>query len=341
MIGTQWYSSSVLAPRSVYWYGLLVSWPIRMVGMFCMKALMPTRPCSFGRSWRMTSSAETLSERGLSVMNMRPRLSDGLKPLAPMNDITPSTFGLRRTMSATCCCSFAIASKEMSCGASVKQKICPVSSVGRKPFGMRANRNPVATVMARNTSMTKRAVRERPLQRYPVGVAQRFESALRELVDPAVHDAVLRLEQPAGHHRREGQRYEARYQDRGDDRHRELVQQAPDDASHEEHRDEHRGERKGHRKDGERYLLRCVERGLEAGLAAFHVARDVLQHHDRVIDHEADAERERHEGNVVKAVAQARTSRRMCRRSTSVARCWGSGSPRGCAGKGRSPSPPA
>jgi hypothetical protein len=105
----------------------------------------------------MTSSAETLSERGLSVMNIRPRLSDGLNPLAPINDITPCTFGLRRTISATSCCSFAIASNEISCGASVKQKICPVSSVGRKPFGMRANRKPVAIVMATNTSMTKRA----------------------------------------------------------------------------------------------------------------------------------------------------------------------------------------
>ena len=39
-------------------------------------------------------------------------------------------------------------------------------------------------------------------------------------------------------------------------------------------------------------------------LAHLHVARDVLQHHDRVVHDEADAQRQRHQRQVVEAVAE-------------------------------------
>ena len=43
---------------------------------------------------------------------------------------------------------------------------------------------------------------------------------------------------------------------------------------------------------------------LEARHARFHVARDVLEHHDGVIDDEAGGDDERHEREVVEAVAE-------------------------------------
>ena len=41
-----------------------------------------------------------------------------------------------------------------------------------------------------------------------------------------------------------------------------------------------------------------------SALAHLDVARDVLQHDDGVVDHEADAQRERHQRDVVQAVAE-------------------------------------
>ena len=60
--------------------------------------------------------------------------------------------------------------------------------------------------------------------------------------------------------------------------------------------------------------LRAVERRLQHALALLDVARDVLQHDDGVVDHEADAQRQRHQRDVVQAVAEAGTSPRRCRR---------------------------
>ena len=78
-----------------------------------------------------------------------------------------------------------------------------------------------------------------------------------------------------------------------------------------------------------------------ARLAHLHVAHDVLQHHDRVVDDEADAQRQRHQRQIVQAVARTGTSPRTCRRWTSAAPGWESAWRKDCAGTGRSPSPPA
>ena len=43
---------------------------------------------------------------------------------------------------------------------------------------------------------------------------------------------------------------------------------------------------------GEGHFLRPVERRLHRRLAHLHVAHDVLEHHDRVVDDEADAQGE-------------------------------------------------
>ena len=75
-------------------------------------------------------------DAGFKRMNMRPlfRLAD--EPPAPMADMKPSTFGSAATIFAAAIWCSRIASKEMSCDASVMQKIWPVSSSGKNPFGI-------------------------------------------------------------------------------------------------------------------------------------------------------------------------------------------------------------
>jgi hypothetical protein len=63
-------------------------------------------------------------------MNSRPELP----PLR--KDETVATFGSARNTAATCACRPIIASKEMSCDASVLTRIWPMSSSGKKPLGM-------------------------------------------------------------------------------------------------------------------------------------------------------------------------------------------------------------
>src|SRR6185503_19873839 len=112
---------------------------MRMAGTFWMKTLAPSTLASLGPSSRTTWSAGFLCLKGFRVMVMRPTLSDGEEPLAPTNAIAASTLGSWLMMLATWRCSTFIASNEMSCGPSTKQKSCPESSLGRKPFGAREN----------------------------------------------------------------------------------------------------------------------------------------------------------------------------------------------------------
>ena len=112
------------------------------------------------------------------------------------------------------------------------------------------------------------------------------------------------LEQLGAHHRRQGQRDDGGDEDGDGKRDGELAEEAADHIAHEEQRDEHCDERDGERDDGEADLLRAFERGGERVFAHFDVARDVLDHHDGVVDDEAGRDGERHQGEVVQAVPQ-------------------------------------
>ena len=140
-----------------YWYSLFVTRPpMRIAGRFCRKTRVPGTPPTFGRRPWITSSTFLRSLRGFRLMTIRPMLSDGLNEVAPMKAFTDCTFGSLRMMSATCRVRSDIASNEMSCAASTKPKIWPLSSEGRNPLGIFTNRNPVATTMARNAAMVAR-----------------------------------------------------------------------------------------------------------------------------------------------------------------------------------------
>ncbi len=114
---------------------------------------------------------------------------------------------------------------------------------------------------------------------------------------------VVALEKARRHHRGQRQRDESRDEDRHRDRDREFAEQAADDAAHHQERNQHRDQRDGDRYDGEADLGGALERRLKRLLALFDVARDVLQHHDRVVDDEADGDGEGHQRQIVEAVA--------------------------------------
>ena len=145
---------------------------------------------------------------------------------------------------------------------------------------------------------------EHPGEAAPVEVQEPVQDAIRRAHEEAGWGILAGAQEPAAHHRRQRQRDDGRGDDRDRERQRELAEEAADDAGHEEQRDEDGDERDGERDDGEADLARTLEGGGEGRVARLDVARDVLDHHDGVVDHEAGADRERHQGEIVEAEAR-------------------------------------
>ncbi len=124
------------------------------------------------------------------------------------------------------------------------------------------------------------------------------EQARQRIVDRLVREAAC------AQHRRQRQRHHPGEQHGDADADRELLEQPADHVAHEQDGQEYGGERDRHRKHGEADLLCTVERCLHAGLAHVQMTRDVLDHHHRVVDDEADRQRDRHQREVVEAVAR-------------------------------------
>ena len=106
------------------------------------------------------------------------------------------------------------------------------------------------------------------------------------------------------HHRRQRERDHGGDDDGDRQGHGEFAEEAADHVAHEQQRDEHGDQRDRQRDDGEADLLRALERRLHRRVAFLEVARDVLDHHDGVVDHEAGGDGERHQREVVQAVAE-------------------------------------
>ena len=143
-----------------------------------------------------------------------------------------------------------------------------------------------------------RAVAEAPAQRAFVGRLHHGEAGFAPAVEGAAGSAAILVrwaDEAAAQHGRQRHRDDAGNDDGDHDGDGEFVQQPPDDAAHEEHGDEHGGERGGHGENGEADFLRADERGLIGRVALLHMAHDVFQHDDGIVDDEAHAERQRHE----------------------------------------------
>ncbi len=145
-------------------------------------------------------------------------------------------------------------------------------------------------------------------QHDPQGAPVKGDHAVEHVLRYAVEARLLLFRivaQDAGaHHGGEGER-DHRGDDDGDGQgDGKFAEEAAHDVTHEEQRDKHRDERHGQRNDGEADLTRAGERRLHGAHAFFEVARDVLDHHDGVVDHEAGGDGEGHQREVVEAVAE-------------------------------------
>ena len=147
-------------------------------------------------------------------------------------------------------------------------------------------------------------VLEHPGERPAVEGDDPLEDPLGGLVKAALFFGRGVLQQLGAHHRRERERHHGRHQDGDTEGDGELPEEAAHDIAHEEQRDEHRDQRDRQGQDGEADLLRPLQRRLEGRFTLLDVTHDVLDHHDGIVHHEARRDRQRHEREVVQAVAQ-------------------------------------
>ncbi len=145
---------------------------------------------------------------------------------------------------------------------------------------------------------------ERPGQRALVAPQGRVEQPFARPEEPSVPAIALADEQAGAHHRRRRQRDDQRHQDGDREGQRELAEEAPDDAAHQQDGDEDGDQRDAHRQHGEADLARTLDRGAKPRHTGLDMARDVLEHDDRVVDDEAGRHGERHQRQIVEAVAE-------------------------------------
>ena len=101
----------------------------------------------------------------------------------------------------------------------------------------------------------------------------------------------LLAQQRGAERRRERQRHEPGDRDRHRDRDRELPVHLADQPAEERDRQEHRGQHEHDRDHGPGHLLHRLDRGLARREALLgDDPLDVLEHDDRVVDHDADRE---------------------------------------------------
>jgi hypothetical protein len=106
--------------------------------------------------------------------------------------------------------------------------------------------------------------------------------------------ARLALEPPRRQHRRQREADQQRHHDGKRHRQAEALHEPADDAAHEGDRDEDRDQRQGGGENGQADFLRRLDRRLERiHVLFFDEPVDVLQHDDRVVDDDADRQRQR------------------------------------------------
>src|SRR6266498_3208863 len=147
-------------------------------------------------------------------------------------------------------------------------------------------------------------VAHHPGQAYFVSFIHQIQTTSKKIVKPAMLLVMRRTKIATAKHRGEAQRNKARHKDRYTDGHRELAQDPPQHAAHEQYGNERRHQRNRHRDNREADLLRALDRGIIGIFTFFHVAHDVLQHDDGIVDDEADGESQRHKRQVVEAIIE-------------------------------------
>ena len=114
--------------------------------------------------------------------------------------------------------------------------------------------------------------------------------------------AAVFLEEPRAHHgdNRQGDHHGDGDGDRKN--HREFAEQAPHHAAHHQDGNEDGNQRHAHRQNRETNLFRAFEGGLHRFHAMFEVARNVFDHHNRIVHHESRGNGQRHQRKIVQGV---------------------------------------
>ena len=121
-------------------------------------------------------------------------------------------------------------------------------------------------------------VRDRPAHEPGVGAAASSPPCPRD---------VWYAHEVGGQQRRDEPRHQQREEHREGDDQAELLEVLPGDAAHEAHRHEHGDDGQGDGDDGEADLVGGLQRGAIGRLAHAHVAHDVLDLDDGVVDQDA------------------------------------------------------
>ena len=162
----------------------------------------------------------------------------------------------------------------------------------------------VIATMPTNSSDADQAAAQHPRDAVGVAAGHAREPAVEPL-EEAARLVVLALQHQHAQRRRQRQRDEARDDDRDRDRDRELAVELAGEAAEERDRHEHRAQREHDRDDGPGDLVHRLDRRLARGaLLLAHDALDVLEHDDRVVDHDADREHHAEERQRVDRVAE-------------------------------------
>ena len=146
---------------------------------------------------------------------------------------------------------------------------------------------------------------------------QPVEAAVEEAGEsfPAARDQIparrrplllMRLQDLRGQRRRQRQRAEAGDRGRHRDGDRELLEELPGDAAEERGRHEHRAQHQRDRDQRAADLLHGLERRIAPAHAVAQMPLDVFDHHDGVVDHDADREHEAEQGQIVDREAERR-----------------------------------
>ena len=116
----------------------------------------------------------------------------------------------------------------------------------------------------------------------------------------------MRAQQPAAHHRRQGQRNYRRDNHGHRQRDRKFAEQPPHHPGHEQQRNKHRNQGNGQRDDGEANLRRALIGRLQWRFPVLDIAHHIFDHHDGVINHKPGRHRQRHQRQVIQPIAQQR-----------------------------------
>ena len=145
---------------------------------------------------------------------------------------------------------------------------------------------------------------ERPAETAIVAAEETRERSSSRLAGCPWSAVLFGFQNRRAHHRRRGKRYHQGDRDGRGKRHREFAKQSADHSAHHQDGNENRDQRGAHGQDGEGDLPCAQQRGLKGRFSLLDVAGDVFEHDDGVVDDEPRRDGERHEREIVQAVAE-------------------------------------